>query len=381
VTVRQTQLTSTAHTAEGDKPSIFAFDLALAIDSEGTIRVERRSVDQSSQSFAFRARTRPRFVVVDPELSVLAEVRLEAPADMLRAQLAKAPTARGRMLAAGALARLDDPATTKALALALADANEFWGTRAEAAAALGSLRSEAAFAALTTNVDAKHPKVRRAVVSALGHFKTPQAAELLKRYALKDESYLVEAEAARALGATKQPFALDTLVDILDRPAWADVIRVGAIEGLANLRDDRAVPHVVSRTRYGVSPRGRRAAILALPKLASDKKARETLEDLLDSADPHLRVDVVRALGELGDTRAQGALHAQMDRESDGRVRRRIREVLRDLGGTQRRETQRLKDEIEALRAEQAETKNRLGKLETLLAPPAPDGKRRRRKK
>jgi aminopeptidase N len=377
VTVKQTQQTGPGHGAPGGSPDtttpVFAFDLALDMVFEGETRREVRRVDQAAQSFAFRVPARPRFVVVDPELAVLAEAKIEAPADMLRAQLRGAPTARGRALAAAGLGRHDDPPSIKALAATLADEQEFWGVRAEAAAALGNLRSEEAFAALEASAGAAHPKARRAVMHALGGFKTSKAAELLKKAALRDASYLVEAEAARALGATKQGTGFDTLVDILDRPSWADVIRAGAIDGLANLRDERAVPHVVARTRYGVSTRGRRAAIVALPKLAGDRKARETLEDMLESADPYLRVDVVRALGDLGDAKARGALHRQLDRDLDGRVRRRIREVLRDLGGAAKKDTDRLRDELEALRAEHAELKARVGKLESIVSPP-PNG-------
>jgi aminopeptidase N len=389
VTVKQTQAQppaggaghgSPAGTSDTNTP-IFAFDLALDLHFEKDTRREVRRVDQASQSFAFRVPTRPRFVVVDPDFGVIADLKLEAPADMLRAQLTGAPSARGRMLAAPGLGRLDDPPSTKALAAALADEKEFWGARAEVASALGNLRSEEAFAVLESNAATKHPKVRRAVVHALGAYRTTRAAELLKKLALRDPSYLVEADAARALGATRQAVGFDTLVDILDRPSWADVIRAGAIDGLANLRDERAVPHVIARTRYGVSTRGRRAAILALPQLAGDKKARETLEDLLDSADPYLRVDVVRALGELGDAKARGALHRQLDRELDGRVRRRIREVLRDLGGAGKRESDRLRDELEALRGEHAELKARVGKIEAIVSPPPKAQKARGRKR
>ena len=116
--------------------------------------------------------------------------------------------------------------------------------------------------------------------------------------------------------------------------------------------------------------RGRRAAITALPKLSSDRKARETLEELLDSADPYLRVEVVRALGDLADPKARGALQRALDRDLDGRVRRRIREVLRDLGGSSKRETDRIKEELETLRGEHAELKARLGRLEALSNKP-----------
>ena len=375
VAVKQTQAGTTGGAGGGQgapetTTPLFAFDLTfdLAFD-DGTTRREVRHVDQASHTFSFNVPSRPRFIVVDPEQTVLAEVKLEAPGDLLRNQLAHAPTARGRMLATTRLGKTDDPPSTQALAASLGDEKEFWGVRAEAAAALGHLRSSDAEKALLGHVATAHPKVRRVIASALGAFRTAQAADALRSMALRDASYLVEAEAARALGSTRQSAAFDTLIDILDRPSWADVIRSGAIDGLANLRDERAVPHVIARTRYGVPTRGRRAAIMAVSKLTEGRKARETLEDMLDGTDPYLRVDVVRSLGELGDPKSRGALHRQLDRELDGRVRRRIREVLRDLGGAGKRESDRLKDELESLRGEHSELKSRLGKLEALLAP------------
>lgn len=380
VTVKQNQAGQTppgGGAARASDSMTFAFDLTIDLVFDKDTRREVRRVDQPSQSFAFRVPSRPTFVVIDPEFAVIAETKIEAPGDMLRAQILGATSPRARMIAAPALGKLDDPPTAKALAAALSNEDEFWGVRAEAASALASLRSPEAFTALAANAAAKHPKVRRAVMNALGHFRTPQSAEILAKAALRDPSYLVEAEAARALGCTRQPSAFDTLIDILDRPSWADVIRAGALDGLASLRDERAVPHIIARTRYGIGVRARRAAIMALPKLATDKKARETLEDLLDSSDPYLRVDVVRALGELGDTKARSALQRQLDRDLDGRVRRRIRETLRDLGGAGKRESDRLKDELESLRAEHAEIKARLGKLEATAAPAAPRAKTR----
>jgi aminopeptidase N len=374
VTLRQTQPSASSSAPSGQPDPVtplFAFDLTIDFvwEKGAAPRREVRRVEQATHTFSFHGPSRPRLVVVDPDLTVIAEMRIEAPGDMLRNQLAEATTARGRMLAAPCLGRLDDPPSEKALAEALAREDEFWGVRSEAAAALGNVRSEAAFAALEANAATKHPKVRRAVVHALGHFRTPRAAEALKKLALSDPSYLVEAEAARALGHTRQVSAFETLVDLLDRPSWADVIRSGAIDGLANLHDDRAVPHVLARMRYGFSTRARRSAILALPRLTSDRKAREALEDLLESADPYLRVDVVRAISDLGDGKSRGALHRQLERELDGRVRRRMREALRDLGGSGRRETDRLRDELDAVRAEHADLKARLGKLEALAGP------------
>jgi len=153
------------------------------------------------------------------------------------------------------------------------------------------------------------------------------------------------------------------LVELLERPSWFDVVRAGAIDGMALLRDERAVPHLSARVRYGHPERARRAAILALPKLTSDRKARETLEQLLDDADPVLRIDVVRALGELGDAKARPALHDRLDSDLDARVRRRIREVMRDLAEP-RRASDQLRDDVEKIQGEHADMKARLAKME-----------------
>jgi aminopeptidase N len=321
-----------------------------------------RLVDRH-QTFAVPAAVRPAFVVVDPAMRVVGEIRVKAPVDMLWSQLASAPTARGRWLAAQALARFDDPRTVAALAGALEDHGAFWGTRAECASALGKIGGTAAFGALRAAAAVAHPKVRRAVADALGTFRTAEAIEALKPLALRDQSYLVEAEAARALGRTRQPAAFDTLVDLLERPSWFDVVRVGAIDGLGALRDERAVAHLGARVRYGHSSRVRRASILSLPKIASDRRTREMLEQLLEDADPLLRVDVVRALGELGDAKARPALRERIEVDLDARVRRRIREVLRDLAEP-RRATDALREELEKVRSEHAELKTRLAKIE-----------------
>jgi aminopeptidase N len=353
-------------TAEG-VPASFEVLLELHVengDSEAppsarpVVRVTERQ-----QTFAFPVPSRPAFVVVDPAMRIVGELRVKAPADMLRAQLAGAPTARGRWLAAQALSRFDDPRAIAALAESVADDGAFWGTRVECAAALAKIGGADAFAALRASVGVTHPKVRRAVADALGSFRTVDAMETLKPLALRDASYLVEAEAARALGRTRQGAAFDTLVDLLERPSWFDVVRAGAIDGLAALRDDRALSHLGARVRYGHSPRVRRASILSLPKIAADRKTRETLELLLEDGDPLLRIDAVRALGEMGDSKARPALRDRLEVDLDARVRRRIREILRDLAEPKRAADQ-LREELDKLQAQHAELTARLAKIE-----------------
>jgi aminopeptidase N len=381
VHARQTQSTS------DDVPSQFelAFDLDIAAPGG---QVERRSVRMTErrQTFAVPLDARPAFVVVDPTMRIVGELRLKLPGDMLRRQLAEAPTARGRWLAAQSLSYIDDAATVQALAGALRDETQFWGTRVKCAAALAKLRAPGCFHALRSNASTAHPKVRRAVMAGLGSFRSREAFEAIKPHAIRDESYLVEAEAARALGRTRDPAALALLVEMLERPSWFDVVRAGAIDGLAALRDERAASYLRDGVRYGQPSRARRAAALSLPKVVADRKTRDTLELLLDDPDPLVRIDVVRALGDLGDANARAALSERVDIESDARVRRRLREVIRDLAEP-RRDADQARDDIEKLQAEHAALKLRLAKIEALHAGRRPattsrgkPQKRRRRK-
>jgi aminopeptidase N len=362
-------------------PSHFEFPLTVEIHeaAEGKkkalVRREKLQITQRADVFSVPCTVRPKFVVVDPEMRVLGDVHVKGPGDMLREQLAGAPTGRGRWQAAQALSTSDDPTTIAALAARLADDDEMWAVRGECAEALGRIRADEAFAALARSAAVKHPKVRRAVAAALGRFRTQAAEDAIRPRALSDASYLVEGEAARALGKTKRVDAFEVLLEAAARPSWADVIALGAIDGLAALRDERALPHLLSWTKYGRPTRVRRAAILALPKIDDGRKTREALEELLSDADPHLRIDVARALGEIGEVKARGALRERLEIDLDPRVRRRLRETLRDLGGETKKAADQMKDDLEKLQTEHATLRARVAQLEARLTETKPGAK------
>jgi aminopeptidase N len=355
VSVRQTQKT-------GEVP-VYRFVLQVAVGTtRGEPKLYEKAVDTVRDTLVVRLSERPNWVAFDPQLRVAGKATVEAPADMLRAQLRHGSTARIRAGAADALSGRSDGPTILALGEVLSRSEAPWMVRDRCARALARIRGEESLAHLRCNADTEHPKVRRAVAAALGHF--PDAASTLTKLARQDASYLVAAEAARALGRTRNRTALRTLVSLLRRQSWGDVCLAGALDGLAELRDEKAIAHVLRHTRYGVAPRGRRAAVSALAKLTDNREARRHLEDLLDDTDPHLRISVAHALKSLGDTHARPALRRRVERERDGRAVRAIKETLRDLSDGSAREQKRLTDELEELRTEFADLKVRLAKLE-----------------
>ena len=348
----------------GEVP-LFAFPLEIEIATKhGKTERHEKWITSEADALVVPLAERPAWVGFDPNFRVVGAVTVEAPADMLRAELARGTTARLRWQAARALDKRTDPETIAALGASLAKKSETWMVRSEAAKALGKIRGTDAFEALAANEKTTHPKVRRAVVTALGEFQTDRSAAILGRAAERDPSYLVGADAARALGETRRPPALRALLAVLKQASWADVKRAGALDGLAALRTEEAVPHVLEQTRYGHSTPARRSAVAALARLSDSRKVREHLEDLLEDQDPHFRISVVRALEILGDARVRGALRRRLDRELDGRVARRIKEALRTLGQSPSAEHKRMTDELEQLRRDLGEMKTRLSKVE-----------------
>ena len=165
-----------------------------------------------------------------PSMRILGDVKVKAP----RRHAARAAR-RGadRRAADGSRRRRsrksdDPPSPSRRSRRALGDEEEFWGVRAECADALGRIRAREAFEVLAASTYDRAPEGaprRRRRARALPHARPPSRRS--KPRALRDESYLVEAEAARALGKTRQPAAFDVLVDVIDRPSWADVIARG----------------------------------------------------------------------------------------------------------------------------------------------------------
>jgi aminopeptidase N len=350
---------------KGNDVATFAFPLEVTVSTRaGKTERHRKDVSESSDTLLVRLAERPAFVVFDPELCVVANVGLEAPADMLRRQLDEAPSAYGRWVAAEALGRRDDLVSVRALEKSLHAEREAWMVRVEAARALGKVRSEAALLALLAGARAKHPKVRRAVANALGAFRTARAARALTALAQKDRSYLVGAEASRALGRTREPSAKKTLLALAKRPSWGDCFQTGALDGLGNLRDESVVRDVIGYTAYGYPTRVRRSAIHALATLADSRRAREHIEGLLSDREHHVKVAAVDALSLLGDPKSRSAMRRALDREHDPRVKRRLREALRDTTESRAAERKRLDDDIEALRGAVGDLKGRLAKLE-----------------
>jgi HEAT repeat protein len=107
--------------------------------------------------------------------------------------------------------------------------------------------------------------------------------------------------------------------------------------------------------------------MLALARLDTSRKTRELLEDRLDDSDVFVRITAIRGLETLGDVKSRGPLQGRLEKDDAGTVRRRIKEALRDLTAGGQAEVRRLRDELDKMRDESHDLKQRLAKLEARL--------------
>src|SRR5499433_1882730 len=370
VTVRQQQHSGIelgVETPLFDMPVTLLFALP-----EGEQRFTLR-IHEQLHTFNIALAAKPRWLSFDPGNWILKKLQLKVPKDMLITQLQYDPDVMGRIYAAEALGEVGSLEAVGSLRHAL-EHDSFWGVQAEIARILGKIHTPAALEALLANTQLPHPKARRAVTAALGEFKDERAAVALSEIVQAgDASYFVEAEAAAALGKTRRDSALAVLQQAVQKSSWNETIRNGVFRGLADLRDDRAMPLLQEFTTYGQPQLARSAAIRALGTLGGEKDPTpttivETLTTLLDEEHFRTRMAVLDALEALHSPKTLPALERLRARDLDGRVQRRVEEVIEAIRSERRQtdEVQQLRNDFQALREANKKLLDRLDRLEAL---------------
>ncbi|MFN0094360.1 MAG: M1 family aminopeptidase [Dehalococcoidia bacterium] len=367
VTVRQAQDTS------GATP---LFRLPVTIDfrsGRGRPQAFRVEVTEAEHVFHFALQKRPDLCRFDPYNTVLKTVEFEKPLTELKLQLREDDDIAGRRLASEALGKKGGPEAIAALEEALRK-DPWWSVSAAAAKALGTTKDPAAKAALRKHLGAKHPKVRRAVVSALAeHAVVAELAAALTNVATADESSAARGAAYAALGKLRQEGAFERLVEGMGHESFRQFVRNGCIDGFVELRDERAFDQLAAAAAYGTPVGSRGPALAGIAKLAAWFPARkawagEAIAKFLDDPDFRVRVAAANALKTLKDPSHAPALDRMAARELDGRAVRAAREAALALrrGDGDVNGTKALQEQIEALRNDNAKLRERVEKLEQL---------------
>jgi len=361
-----------AQTQEG--PGIaerFEVALPLAIESEDGTRTEvRLPLRERRQVFTLPCSQPPTRVEVDPHFSVLADLRLDGPVDLLAASLKDDPGVVGRIRAARGLLEDGGPKARRIVCEALAQ-DPFWGVRASLAGALSKAGGAEVRAALLARLaDEPHPKARAAVVGALATQRHPDVFAALARVAVDgDPALSVEGGAAKALGSLQAPQTVDVCRTLLTRDSWAEVLRMGALQGLGSCRDEAALDDLIAWSQPHRPVRCQVAACAALGQLAWTLAAvRPTavarLSTLAQEGEFRVRLAAIGALGRSRTPSAAGLLHRIHTRDMDGRVARTAYEARARLQASSADPTTSLRRELDELRAAHQALRDRLDRLD-----------------
>jgi aminopeptidase N len=162
----------------------------------------------------------------------------------------------------------------------------------------------------------------------------------------------------------------ETLVGGLERESHDEVIRQAVLDGLKELRDDRAVDVALEWLRYGRPNMARAAAVRALEKLGeNESRVDDALTELLDDqriASRFARGAVVNVLRRRKKAEAIPALERAAERDVDERIRRSAREALRALrqGQDREEELRQMGERLDGLAEDNRKLRDRVDKLE-----------------
>jgi len=318
--------------AINEETGLFSLPVTLAFLNDGRWLRFTETIHKKDQLFTFSLPAAPELVLFDPDHIILKRVDITKSEAMWILQLNEDPHVLGRIDAAKTLGGMSSPASVHALRVALKN-EKFWGTQIDIAAALGRHGSLTAMDALLEGLrQIEHPKVRRAIYEALGSYPSHRVQEAIRQTYETEKSWLVEAEAIRALGRQKDPALLATLKEHLKRESWNDVIRNAALDAIGILQVADSAPILKEYSRYGHTPGARMTAIRRLAMLGRGRDdIQNHLVDLLDDTYLLVRLAVVRALGAIADERAVEPLMKLTAGDLDGRLKRTAEEAIRKI--------------------------------------------------
>jgi aminopeptidase N len=348
LTIDQKQTIDTVHPA-------YQFDVEVGFDD----RLIRVRVERGHETITVPVESEPQVVRFDPGGFLLADVTYALGVDFAAAALQREPNVVARIRAGRELAHDGGREARDAIEAAFAR-EPFWGVLVELAAAIGATRAPWAQTILVGALAHSHPKVVRAAAAALGNFRDGRAASALIATAQRHESYFVRASALTALGKTRDERAYEVLAAAAQERSWNNTVEAGALHGLAELADARAMAPLFEATDPTNGEALRRAAVTALARVAAlveEERGRvaDAVERLIDDDALLVALAAISAAESLGDARLLPALDRLGAEAVDGRLRRHAAEAAMHVRKNSKVPTQvkLLRDDIDELREKQ----------------------------
>ncbi|MBI4677443.1 MAG: HEAT repeat domain-containing protein [Elusimicrobia bacterium] len=287
---------------------LFRVPLEFRFESAGALKTFKETVDKREHHFRFKLPAEPTAAWIDPDHWVLKKLEYAKPRAFWLRQLAVDRNVIGRIEAASEIAKWKDARAAASLERAFLR-EKSWEGRYELAKALGAAQTRDALEALKRCLEVADHRSRRGVAEALGEFVCEEAQRTLVSLARKDPAYRVRSAALRSLGKMKAASALPVIRRALKEDSWFEVVRRGAVAGLASIEGTRFLGRLKELSSYGRPLPIRMEAVDWLGRLGSGEKGVfEHLAGLLKEPQRHMIMFVTNALEALKDDRTVPAL-------------------------------------------------------------------------
>ncbi len=371
----------------------FQFPLAIEFvfdDETEPIKVVRE-ITKKETGLYYPLPSKPSLVRVDPDQSVLMELKEKKGRDLWRTQLTDDLNPVARIRAAIHFGETKSEDDRKFLAESLSTEN-FWGVQREIARALGEAGGDVARDALLAGLKFENHKARRGCAeeldSYLGDEKVIKAVRAIVQQG--DPSYYVEAAAIETYAKIGATDAVEVLTSVLSRDSRSEVLRRAALTGLGTVRDSTAVDVLATWTQLGKPRLARPSAIMALANLThttfiDDAQMRlivDAITKCLDDTGVRVRRAAVSSLSSLADPSkarpALTALRSLLANNSDERSKPRIEKAIKAIESGEPAQVQlaELRSELKESQEQNESLSDRISKLESIISKrSANDGK------
>ncbi|MGC9180204.1 MAG: M1 family aminopeptidase [Vulcanisaeta sp.] len=360
---------SVSQTQGDDSYPIYRLSLEFEIKyPSGKVDILRFELSERETTIYVPASDRPQYICLDPQFKLgVKSVSSDKGFEEAIAELGS-DNLMCRLEAIDALTRDGSARAVEGLSKALMG-DSFWGVRAEAARALGKVGTEDALKVLLNALSSeRHPRVRQAIVDALGNFKGNEnvAKVLVSVLENTSESYYVRSKAAQSLGRISITDYGKHLIKALDYPSHNYVITQGALQGLSELGTDDVIDALIKYTELGKPTLVRMVATQSLGKFVGIRRVYDRIRELLRDQYYRVRYAAIAATESSLDSRFLDILDDLANRDLDGRIRRYARDVARKIREQMQRgaEYAKLREEIERIKEEQRRIMDRLDRME-----------------
>ncbi len=300
---------------------IFTMPVEIEVWVHGVPETYRVTISKQEEEFSFPAYQQPQLVLFDKGSRLLKKVKFEKPAEEWIFQLQNAKEGVDRISAIDELRWIVDSANVTAALSKAAIEDPFNEVRREAVWALGDSKNESVSELLIAAYGDRDAKVRAAAVASLKTHNGEKVIKTLQHAFETDSSYAVAVGALNALKNADSVNIRQYCEAGLLRDSYREGIRIAALRGLSELKDEAAFKKIEQYSQYGYE---RNVRIEALNLISRVWKTREGVLPLLISKtnDPSFQVRraVVEMLGIMGDPLAVEPLQHIAETNSDERI-------------------------------------------------------------